>query len=62
MVNFIAKSVCLWPCFCRQTNLILFDCWFLTDPLRTPLNWRTRLQIAVGVVAALVCCVIVTTF
>ncbi|GMN60169.1 hypothetical protein TIFTF001_029248 [Ficus carica] len=25
----------------------------LNDPLRTPLNWRTRLQIAVGVVAAL---------
>ncbi|KAF4360270.1 hypothetical protein F8388_020561 [Cannabis sativa] len=25
----------------------------LNDPLRTPLNWRTRLQIATGVVAAL---------
>ncbi|XP_062082437.1 probable receptor-like protein kinase At1g49730 [Humulus lupulus] len=25
----------------------------LNDPLRTPLNWRTRLQIAAGVVAAL---------
>ncbi|KAK9939221.1 hypothetical protein M0R45_015927 [Rubus argutus] len=25
----------------------------LNDPLRTPLNWRTRLQIAIGVVAAL---------
>lgn len=27
---------------------------FLADPLRTPLDWRTRLQIASGVVAALV--------
>ncbi|KAM1149482.1 hypothetical protein ACFX15_029729 [Malus domestica] len=25
----------------------------LNDPIRTPLNWRTRLQIAIGVVAAL---------
>jgi hypothetical protein len=25
-----------------------------TDPLRTPLNWRTRLQVAIDVVAALV--------
>ncbi|KEH41475.1 kinase family protein, putative [Medicago truncatula] len=25
----------------------------LNDPLKTPLNWRTRLQIANGVVAAL---------
>lgn len=27
---------------------------FLADPLRTPLNWRTRLQVAIDVAAALV--------
>jgi hypothetical protein len=28
--------------------------WLVADPLKTPLNWRTRLQIAIGVAAALV--------
>lgn len=37
--------------------------WFLADPLKTPLNWRTRLQIAIGVAAALVSCkVIILSF
>nr|XP_016507343.1 PREDICTED: probable receptor-like protein kinase At1g49730 [Nicotiana tabacum] len=27
----------------------------LSDPLKTPLNWRIRLQIAVGIAAAVVC-------
>ena len=31
-----------------------FKPWLWTDPLRTPLNWKARLQIAVGVAAALV--------
>lgn len=34
----------------------LLSKWLLADPLRTPLNWRTRRQIAVGVAAALVRC------
>lgn len=34
--------------------LFCYNVWMLTDPLKTPLNWRTRLQIANGVVAALV--------
>lgn len=29
---------------------------FLIDPLKTPLNWKTRIQIAIGVAAALVSC------
>jgi serine/threonine protein kinase len=28
----------------------------LSDPLKTPLNWRTRLHIAIGVASALVSC------
>nr|BAD94997.1 somatic embryogenesis receptor-like kinase - like protein [Arabidopsis thaliana]BAD95137.1 somatic embryogenesis receptor-like kinase - like protein [Arabidopsis thaliana] len=28
----------------------------LNDPLKTPLNWKTRIQIAIGVAAALVSC------
>ncbi|XP_048429369.1 probable receptor-like protein kinase At1g49730 isoform X1 [Pyrus x bretschneideri] len=39
-------------CTCASVqNLILS--LLLADPIRTPLNWRTRLQIAIGVVAAL---------
>ena len=30
------------------------DVPFLADPLRTPLDWRTRLQVAIDVAAALV--------
>lgn len=33
-------------------KLILKNFW--ADPLRTPLNWRTRLQVAIDVAAALV--------
>lgn len=40
-------------CMCASVqNLILS--LLLADPIRTPLNWRTRLQIVIGVVAALV--------
>ncbi|KAF3439473.1 hypothetical protein FNV43_RR17751 [Rhamnella rubrinervis] len=55
-VNFEVWKVC--PL--RDTKLLVFDNIengslkeHLNDPLRTPLNWRTRLQIAIGVVAAL---------
>ncbi|KAF7823168.1 putative receptor-like protein kinase [Senna tora] len=44
----------------RHKRLLIFDNIengslkeHLNDPLKTPLNWRTRLQIAIGVVAAL---------
>jgi hypothetical protein len=30
------------------------DVFFLADPLRTPLDWRTRLQVAIDIAAALV--------
>ncbi|KAK5818534.1 hypothetical protein PVK06_023475 [Gossypium arboreum] len=36
-----------------KTSFCVFKHWLLTDPLRTPLNWKARLQIAVGVAAAL---------
>lgn len=29
--------------------------FLIADPLKTPLDWNTRLQIAIGVAAALVC-------
>lgn len=48
MVTFGAKFVC----FCKNDSV--FNDWLLADPLKTPLNWRTRLQIAIGVAAALV--------
>jgi hypothetical protein len=35
-------------------SLLLLQLNCHTDPLRTPLNWRTRLQVAIDVVAALV--------
>lgn len=38
-----------------HTSAKIDSLYWLADPLRTPLNWRTRLQIAIGVVAALVC-------
>ncbi|KAK4286292.1 hypothetical protein QN277_002868 [Acacia crassicarpa] len=44
----------------RKSRLLIFDSIengslkdHLNDPLKTPLNWRTRLQIAIDVVAAL---------
>ena len=33
--------------------------WLFADPLKTPLNWRVRLQIAIGVTAALVSCEVI---
>ncbi|QHO07944.1 putative receptor-like protein kinase [Arachis hypogaea] len=49
-----------WLCFASASRLLIFDNIengslkeHLNDPLKTPLNWRMRLQIANEVVAAL---------
>ena len=51
--HFIGKSIKHDLCIIAMV-FFCFKNWLLIDPLRTPLNWKARLQIAVGVAAALV--------
>ncbi|MBA0578826.1 hypothetical protein Gorai_021098 [Gossypium raimondii] len=51
--HFNGKSIKHDLCVLAKTSFCVFKHWLLTDPLRTPLNWKARLQIAVGVAAAL---------
>ena len=47
---------------CARLSYVIESRWSsVTDPLRTPLSWRLRLQIAAGVAAALVSSLTLTT-
>ncbi|CAL8162442.1 unnamed protein product [Prunus armeniaca] len=49
--NILSRSLCMHVSENQCKNLIFT--LLLSDPIRTPLDWKTRLQIVIGVVAAL---------